>query len=55
MSRHIGVLGGFLLGAGAAMAVEILKNPAPASRIVVAVAGIEMLVGVVLIVLHSRQ
>ncbi len=55
MSRHLGTLGGFLLGAGSAMTVEILKTPDPTSPIVIGVAAVEVLVGVVLVALHWRQ
>ena len=60
MSRYAriverGTVGGFLLGAGAAMTLEILKSPDPASLIVVSVAAAEVLVGVVLIALHCRR
>jgi xanthosine utilization system XapX-like protein len=55
MKKHLGTIGGFLLGAGSAMIVEILKSPAPASPVVTAVAAVEVLVGVTLIALHSRS
>ena len=54
MKRHIGVIGGFLLGSGSAMTVEILKNPDPTSPIVVGVAVVEVVVGLALIALHWR-
>ena len=53
-SRHTGPIGGLLVGAALAMAIEIAKSPATPSWIVVLVAVTEGLVGVTLLVYHYR-
>ena len=52
---HAGPVGGFLLGAGVAMGVEILKRSEPTAPVVIGVAAAEVLAGLWLLARYVRR
>ena len=55
LDRHAGPVGGFFLGAGTAMTVEILKRSEPTAPVVLGVAAAEVLAGLLLLVRYMRR
>jgi len=55
LDKHAGPVGGFLLGAGAAMSVEIAKGSEPTAAVVVGVAALEVVAGLWLLVRYARR
>lgn len=55
LDAHAGPVGGFLLGAGAAMIVEILKRSEPTAAVVVGVAAAEVIAGLWLLARYVRR
>ena len=55
LDTHAGPVGGFFLGAGSAMTVEILKRADPTSPVVIGVAVVEVLIGLLLLARYARR